>query len=341
MNRMKLWRLRKTSQEAGRQTQVCVWAPEHDAELVRQICTRVAEATARGSELRSVLHPQVARRRTTATQWAGTGFQVEVDYPLVGPWWFMRNIGGRITGSDDTHIELSPEEAHDLKVRLSQICEKEIRSWLTSRKLLGTVRDNTGVVTDEDYVDHTLSADPNRPADETAFAENEARIAKGVREAARRSRKPPVKDPSVIEFEGDQGFPSFCQIAHRKQGERIQFALIHMNNGGTSPTNMFAPLATYMRQRFYPEIDAGRIDWYDVIPAGVYHRPTTDILPVRMEHANGIYSKPQWSGDRAPDIPKDWAAFIDETVALGQAARGSSEIPSRVDTGKKKLVALE
>jgi len=35
MNRMKLWRIRKMSQEAGRQTQICVWAPEHDADLVR------------------------------------------------------------------------------------------------------------------------------------------------------------------------------------------------------------------------------------------------------------------------------------------------------------------
>jgi hypothetical protein len=46
----------------------------------------------------------------------------------------------------------------------------------------------------------------------------------------------------------------------------VQFALIHIPHGGTSPTNMFAGLATYMRQRFYPEVGAGQILWYDVIP---------------------------------------------------------------------------
>jgi len=69
MNRMKLWRIRRMSQEAGRQTQVCVWAPEHEADLVRAICTRVAEATSRGKELRRSLSSQIGRRRTIYSQW--------------------------------------------------------------------------------------------------------------------------------------------------------------------------------------------------------------------------------------------------------------------------------
>jgi hypothetical protein len=79
MNRMKLWRLRKTSQEAGRQTQVCVWAPEQDAELVRDICTHVAEATSRGTELRRSLRPQIGRRRMIYATWQGTTLEVEAD----------------------------------------------------------------------------------------------------------------------------------------------------------------------------------------------------------------------------------------------------------------------
>jgi hypothetical protein len=119
MNRMKLWRIRRMSQEAGRQTQICVWAPEHDADLVREICARVAEATSRGEELRRSLTPQIGRRRTIYTQWAGTTLWVEIDCPFVGPRLSMLNIGGRITGSDGTHIELSPEEAADLRDRFS------------------------------------------------------------------------------------------------------------------------------------------------------------------------------------------------------------------------------
>src|SRR4029077_12407216 len=122
-----------------------VWAPEPDADLVRDICTRVAEATSRGADLRRALIPQVGRRRTIYAKWQGTSLQVEVDYPLVGPWWFMRNIGGRIHGSDGTHIELTPDEAQHLKDRLMRTCQAEITSWLESHKLIHQ-RDDTGVV---------------------------------------------------------------------------------------------------------------------------------------------------------------------------------------------------
>jgi hypothetical protein len=152
----------------------------------------------------------------------------------------MRNIGGRITGSDGTHIELSPEEAADLKDRLSRVRPKEIQSWVKSRKLLGRVRDDTGVVTDQQLPHRTAAKDPNRPADEAVFAGNEAKIARAVREAVRPTPKQHADDNSGIEYEGLSGFPSFCQVAHRKQGDRVQFALIHMDQGGTSPTNMFA-----------------------------------------------------------------------------------------------------
>jgi hypothetical protein len=120
---------------------------------------------------------------------------------------------------------------------------------------------------------------------EAAFAANDAKIACCITEAARAYRKPAVDDPSVVEYEGISGFPSFCQLAHRRQRGRVQFALIHMANVGTSPANMFASLATYIRQQFYPDVDAGRIDWYDVMPAGVYHTRRTEILQVTMEHA--------------------------------------------------------
>jgi hypothetical protein len=199
------------------------------------------------------------------------------------------------------------------------------------------VPDNTGVVTDERFLDTTRGIDPNRIDDEAAFAVNEARIARSITESARASRKPPVDDPSVIEYEGISGFPSFCQIAHRRLGDRVQFALIHMANGGTSPTNMFAILATYMRQQFYPEVDAGRIDWYDVHPASVYRLERTNVLSVALQHANGIYSKPEWG--QGPAISEDWAAFINETVLRGQTARDAAEAVPHVDASKEKRVA--
>jgi hypothetical protein len=108
-----------------------------------------------------------------------------------------------------------------------------------------------------------------------------------------------------------------------------------MDNGGATPTNMFAQLATSMRQQFYPNLDAGRIDWYDVIPAGVYQRKITHILPVQMEHANGVFAKPKWSLNMN-GIPKDWVALIDETIARGRSNRDGSGTASPVELKKAR-----
>jgi hypothetical protein len=319
MNRMRLWRTKKMSQEAGRLAQICVWAPERAVALTRQICARLAEPNERGETLRNRLRKQLDRRRTIAYEWRGFSSQVEIDYPFVGPWWHLVNIGGRIIGPMNTHIELSPEEAEELKNRLSRCCDKEIEAWLQERKLQHQVRDNTGVV-----VGRFAPEDPNRPASEASFTENEAAIAKAVTEAAFQSRKPPIDDPSIIEFEGVDGFPSFCQIAHRKQGGRVQFALIHMENSGSSPTNVFESLATFLRQRFYPHVDAGKIDWFDVYPADVYILIPLTIHSVTMKHANGVYSYPEWHSTQ-DTISEDWRTLITDIIARSRAVRQSAQ----------------
>jgi hypothetical protein len=319
MNRMKLWREKKKSQEAGRLTQVCVWTPEAEADLSRSLCARVAEPSERGSALRARLFAQLERRRTIGHQWQGVSAHVELDYPLVGPWWFMKNIGGRVIGPTGTHVELSAEEADDLGERLRRCCQREVEAWLEEHKLLYEVRDHTGVVTGSG-----APKDANRPADEAAFAANEARIAKAIMERGFASRKPPFNDPSIIQYEGISAFPSFCQIVHRRQGNRSQFAVIHMPNGGTSPTNMIESLATFLRQKFYPEIDAGLIDWFDVRPAETYFTHELNIASVVMEHANGVYSDPKWH-DVTDNLAPDWLAMIEETINKARAARRLAE----------------
>jgi hypothetical protein len=321
---MRLWRSKKMSQEAGRLTQVCVWAPEQDAEFVRELCTRVAEPTERGSTLRSVLRKQLNRRRTIYAEWSGTNWKAEIDCPFIGPWWFMRNIGGRVTGPDGTHVELSPQEAETLMDRLRRTCEKEIESWTKEQNLAGVLRDDTGVVVAPQQ--YRLSGDKNtapiRPADDTEFAANEAKISRSILEAAVAHRQPPFKDPSVFEYEGFHGVPSFCQIVHRQHQGRVQFALIHMPNGGTSPTNMAASLATLLRQQFYPKIDPGLIDWFDVVPPHAYNFHTDlTIHPIAMRHANGVYSDPDWDISSSDNLPEDWEQIIRDTIVRGQKAR--------------------
>jgi hypothetical protein len=319
MNRMRLWRAKKMSQEAGRLLQICVWTPERSVALTREICSRVAEPNARGQQLRNALIKQTNRRRTVAYEWHGFSAQVEIDYPLVGPWWYMKSIGGRIMGPSETHIELTPEEADDVKDRLRRACQREVENWLWEHGLQHQVRDNTGVVTG-----NFAPSDPSRPPNEEAFAENEAAIAKAITEAAIQSRKPPVNDPSVIEYEGVNGFPSFCQIAHRRQSERVQFALIHMNNGGTSPTNIFESLATHLRQKFYPNVDAGKIDWFDVYPPDVYILMPFTVELVIMKHVNGVYSHPEWRSAKEI-MTEDWLTIITDTIARSRAVRTKAE----------------
>jgi hypothetical protein len=319
MNRMRLWRVKKMSQEAGRLVQICVWTPEQDAVLTREICARVAEPNTRGKDLRNALRKQIERRRTICHEWQGFSSQVEIDYPFVGPWWYLRNIGGRIIGPGDTHVELSPDEADDLKDRLRRCCQREIDAWLQEHQLRNEIRDSTGVV-----VGDFAPKDENRPTDDTAFGENEAAIAKAIAETAFRTRKPPVNDPSVIEYEGVNGFPSFCQIAHRKRGDRVQFALIHMSNGGTSPTNVFESLATHLRQRFYPNVDPGKIEWFDVHPPEVYDVLPLTITSVTMKHANYVYSHPEWHSTKET-LSEDWRTIITDIIARSQALRNKAE----------------
>jgi hypothetical protein len=302
-------------------TQICVWAPEHAAELVRQICTRVAEPTSRGQALRSKLMDQLDRRRTICGKWSGVDWDAEIDFPFVGPWWYMRNIGGRITGLG-THVELTPEEAADLKHHLSWVCQNAIKEWAQEHELIGCTRDDTGVATDISAREKAAREGSTRPANEEEFAANEAKIARSVTEAAKTARKPLFKDSSVIEYEGAFGLPSFCQIAHN--GDRVQFALIHMANGGTSPTNMFETLATFMRQRFYPEVDARSIDWYDVYPGGVYLWKETLINAVSLEQSNGIYSKPAWNHAKL-DPSDDWHAFVDQVISRSKKIHRKAE----------------
>ena len=109
-----------------------------------------------------------------------------------------------------------------------------------------------------------------------------------------------------------------------------------MNNGGTSPTNMFESLATHLRQRFYPRTDAGKMDWFDVHPAGVYQSQVrTTILSVQMQHANGIYSRPEWSSTEG-SLAEDWRALINETIARGQAAVSATEAAENARTAKRR-----
>jgi hypothetical protein len=98
---------------------------------------------------------------------------------------------------------------------LCRAADRELQAWAKEHKLIGQVRDHTGVVISPHKEENPAEKDqsPDRPVTDDEFAASEARIARAVLDAALAARKPPFKDPSVIEYESYSNFPSFCQIA--------------------------------------------------------------------------------------------------------------------------------
>ena len=92
---------------------------------------------------------------------------------------------------------------------------------------------------------------------------------------------PAASEPTVMTFDGFHGWPSRCHLVHRRHGERILVAFGHIENGGTSPTNMVEELAAAVRQQFYPKDRFDRIEWFDAWPE---HYSLTDRFHIQRVH---------------------------------------------------------
>ncbi len=112
-----------------------------------------------------------------------------------------------------------------------------------------------------------------------------------------------------------------------------------MPNCGTTPTNMIESLATFLRQKFYPDVEAGKIDWFDIRPPETYFTRELNITSVTMQHANGVYDDPEWD-DVTDNIAPDWRAMIEETISKARTARsqaeGSEPEPTEEKTSKQR-----
>ena len=302
MSRMALWRAKKRYSEAGILTQVCVWAPERVADLVRQICERVAEPTARGESLRTVLAPQMNRRRTTVAKWFGDHSKFELDNPTGQPWHRLP-IGGRILGTS-TKIELTPEQAEELRAELTRSVDSALATWIKAHGLMNVnLFDDTGVMSG---ADETKAED--RPKTNEEFARHEATIAAAVMREGATRRAASRRDENIFYFDGSFGYPSYCKIVHFKAKGRVKFAFVHVENGGTTPSNMFDKLATNARLSFYPDVPPDRFDWYDVALTSLEKPLIGFFYKVKLEHNNEVYSNPSWA-------PVTWEDKHEQTLS--------------------------
>lgn len=322
VGRMREWR-DVQRRKAGGMVQLTTWVPQRSAEYLRDIFARLADPGERGDDYRLVVARWPRRRRVVAQHCEGTDFSAEIDLPFLGPHWYMQPAGGRVTGPGETWIELTPAEAGEVSSRCKNATSDALAGWLREHDLLGKLRDHTGVALDTDFASSSYPARDDdslmRPDTEEAFLENEARIARELEREALRSRKHPTDDPTVVEYEGAFGVPSRCHALHRREGDRVLFALGHIRHGGTSPTNMIGELATRMRARFYPDMPAERIEWFDCWSG--YDTSFGDGVRIARVHlqcdTRGRYTDPQWS--HGPELPEDFRAEITRVLEPGAA----------------------
>lgn len=310
VGRMREWR-EAQRQKSGGMVQLTTWVPSRSAEFLRDIFARLADPGERGSDYRLVTSFWTRRRRAVGDWFRGFDFSAEIDLPFHGPHWHMRPAGGRVYGSGETWIELTPNEAQDVDRACREAVSAALSTWLREHDLHGKLRDHVGVALGTDFSHPAYPSREGdsviRPETEDAFEANEAKIAREVEREALQSRRHPTDDPTVVYYEGFHKIPSRCHVVHRREGDRILFALGHIQYGGTSPTNMIEELAAEMWKRFYPKDRFDCIEWFDAWPERYSLTNQFHIQRVRFANAKQGGGGPVWLP--AGDIPAD---FVDE-----------------------------
>jgi len=319
LGRMKQWR-EAQRQRAGGMVEISTWVPVRASKFLKDIFALLGDPSERGDSYRLIVSSWLNRRRVVGANFLGTSYSAEIDLPYLGPDWYQRPAGGRIFGEYETWLELTPDEASEV----SELCQSAVSGaldgWLSKRGMIGVVRDHVGVALEPDFaqVDYQPRVGDSlfRPETEDEFVKNEAEIAQGVIDAAAKSRRNPIDDPTLVSYPGDFGFPSRCHAIHCVYNDDVLFALVHVPNGGTSPTNMMGELTRRMHKLYYPEVPFNNIKWFDV-----YRLPWETVQDVRInrvvfdKESEGGMSKIYWQP--AGDLPE---SFFEEIL---RAARPS------------------
>ncbi len=309
VDRMKAWREAKLARSGGMH-KLQTWVPLRHAGFLKQIFEKLGDPSSRGDDYRLIASSWLSRRRAQRAEYSGTDYSAEIDLPSFGPWWFSKPAGGRVYGSFETWIELDPNEADEVNMLCKSAVSEALEKWLKGNGQLGKLKDHVGVTLRGDFTDPDYRRREGdiviRPQTDAEFEKNEARIARDVEREALMSTRHPTDDPTVVYYEGFDGVPSRCHAIHRRVGDRILFALLHIQYGGISPTNMIEDLTVEMWKRFYPSDPFKNIDWYDCFT--VWEGAGPQINRVKLD-------RDRWCWESADDLPAD---FIEEIKAAAQ-----------------------
>jgi hypothetical protein len=323
-SRMREWR-EAQRRKAGGMVPLTTWVPARAAEYLKDIFARLADPGERGEDYRRVVDRWLYRRRVQAACYPGDGLSAEIDLPFFGPSCHRRPAGGRIIGSTRTWIELTPDEADDISVQCQRAVSAALSTWVMEHDLIGRKRDHTGVALGRMFCKPGYQPEAGesiiRPKDDEAFEKNEAAIAHAVERAALQAHLHPSEDPSVVYYPGFHGIPSRCHVVHRREGDRVLFALGHIEHGGTSPTKLIEELAVRMHRCFYPDIPFDRIEWFDAWPPIDSLRNKFHIQRVVFQ-GGVVGTGPVWVGVK--DVPNDFIDEVRHTITPKPAAASTT-----------------
>ena len=325
-DRMKAWRAAQRERLGGMEN-LSIWMPKRHAPFLKKIFEKLADPGSRGDDYRLAVSSWLRSRRAPAYVFSGTNFSCEIDLPFLGPHWHMRPAGGRVYGSYETWVEMTPNEADELKLVLKSAVSSKLEEWLRERELLGKLVDHVGVTLHPDFAQpgyRPRDGDSlHRPLGDEAFENNEAKIAREVEREAHQSRLHPTDDPTVVYYDGAWNIPSRCHAIHGRYDNRILFALVHIPFGGTSPTNMIEDLSAEMWKRFYPAEKFYAIDWFDC------HTMPFDEKTVSINLVDLRDGSPSWSFADVDNLPPDFVAAINDAVRRDQEI-ADADTPARV-----------
>lgn len=319
----------------GNWKQVSTWVRKQDADYLKIIFQKLAGTVferddpatwiieRNAQEYRALVSNWEFRNRPVAQSYGGYTTFAEIDAPQVGAWYHFRPIGGRIRGESRTWVELTPDQADDLKHSMTKTIEDALQSWLVEHNLHGVTHDDTGVVAIHQAHHHgEYTTGPNRYGDilrrdPRLFAESEARIEREVMDEAHAQRMHPTKNPDVIYHNFNSWAPSRCFLVSEHHGDKLYVALGHIKYGGTSPTNAFESIAADLLKTRFANEDPANIVWLDC--SREWNGNNVRFSAVTMEVAKDLtFWNPEWSP----------AEFVPESLQSRMAANILEDDPA-------------
>lgn len=327
------WRLARKNNRRGWR-QISTWVHEEDADELKGVFQKLAGAPIsdqidQPAEAALWLQEEHAecyrlitsewkyRQRPVSRQYLGLLYQAEIDGPSYGMYSQYFPIGGRILSAARTWIELTPAEADEVSRLCSHSISTVLEMWLTDKGLVGKERDDTGVATTERYCGTGDTSGVNaygdlRRRDHAKFIENEQKIVTKILDEIEASFQHPSDNPDVYYHKASFYSPSRCFVTTEEVDGKLYVGLGNIENGGTSTTNAFERIASFLLEERFSNVLPEDIVWFDCYSE--YNKNNyIEFTRVEMElGSNRQYIEPNWF--HGADVPSGLRTRMENNI---------------------------